>query len=96
MADHPRFNLRLTPELDQLVIQSARTNRRSKNAEILAALDWRLKPTPALKIAEAIAPMLEKLSPAQLEQLVDIIRTMAPHRRRPSARAPRKPADRRE
>lgn len=79
MADqeNPRFNLRLTPELEALVNQASKKNRRSKNGEILTALEWRYRPKRALTIAEAIEPLLDKLSEEQMAQLVDIIRTMA-------------------
>lgn len=76
-SDRPRFNLRLTPELEALVHQSSRKNGRSKNAEILAALEWRYHRDPALEIAEAMRPLLDSLSEEQRGQLVEIVTDLA-------------------
>jgi hypothetical protein len=75
--ERPRFNLRLTPELEALVNESARKNRRSKNAEILTALEWRFQPDTAMQLAEAIRPMLDRLSEEQRATFVELVKTMA-------------------
>jgi hypothetical protein len=76
-SDRPRFNLRLTPDLEALVIQSSRRHGRSKNAEIVSALEWRYGDNPALELAEALKPLLEKLTDEQRAQLVEIVKAMA-------------------
>jgi len=76
-SENPRFNLRLTPELEAHMIQSSKKHGRSKNAEILAALEWRYSGNAALVLAEALEPLLENLTDEQRENLVEIIRAMA-------------------
>lgn len=80
--DRPRFNLRLTPELERLLAQSTRRTGRSKNAEILRALEWHLRPDPARQLAEAMKPLLDTLSADQLEALTNIVQTMARRKRK--------------
>lgn len=75
--ERPRFNLRLTPELDALVIEASRKNRRSKNTEILTALEWRFQPDAALQLAEAMRPLIETLDEQQRSSLVQLVTTMA-------------------
>lgn len=75
--DRPRFNLRLTPELEALVVEQARKNRRSKNAEILKALEWRYRPDAAMRLAEAIRPLLDTLTEEQRATFVELVATMA-------------------
>jgi hypothetical protein len=75
--ERPRFNLRLTPELEALVIESARKGRRSKNAEILTALEWRYRPDAALRLAEAIRPLLDNLTEEQRATFVELVQAMA-------------------
>lgn len=77
MTPPPRFNLRLTPELEALVVQSSKKNRRSKNAEILSAIEWRYQPDAALKLAEALRPLLATLSEEQIEMLLEVVNAMA-------------------
>lgn len=74
----PRFNLRLTPELDTLVNRSSRTTGRSKNAVILDALDWRLNAEhPDRDLVDALRPLLENLTDDQRAALVAIVAAMA-------------------
>lgn len=80
--ERPRFNLRLTPELEALVIEASRKNRTSKNAEILTALEWRFQPDAALQLAEAMRPLIETLSEEQRASLVRLVTTMAAGRSR--------------
>jgi hypothetical protein len=75
--ERPRFNLRLTPELEALVIEASRRNGRSKNAEILTALEWRYKPDAALQVAEAMRPLLESLDEKQRATFVELVSAMA-------------------
>ena len=91
MADQERsrFTLRLTPELEAAVNQSQRKHRRSKNAEILAALDWRYRPDRALDLAQALRPLLDALSEKQMAALLDIVETMAKGAKRKKKRPDR-------
>lgn len=83
-SDRPRFNLRLTDELEAAVNRSSKEHGRSKNAEILAALEQRYIPDPAADLAEAMRPLLARLTDEQRAALVEIVKAMA-------AGAPRKP-----
>lgn len=84
--ERPRFNLRLTPELEALVIKSARKRRHSKNAEILNALEWRYRPDAALLLAEAMRPLLDTLTEEQRATLVELVLALA----RPQGKRKRK------
>jgi hypothetical protein len=75
--ERPRFQLRLTPELEALVIESAKKNRRSRNAEILTSLEWRYRPDAAMALAEAIRPLLDTLTAEQRATFVELVGAMA-------------------
>jgi hypothetical protein len=75
--ERPRFQLRLTPELEALVIESAKKKRRSRNAEIVEALEWRFQPDAAMRLAEAIRPMLSTLTEEQQATFVELVQAMA-------------------
>lgn len=55
--DHPRHNLRLTPDLKAKLGHSAIDNGRSMNAEIVQRLERSFAPDPAVLIVEALAPV---------------------------------------
>lgn len=75
--ERPRFQLRLTPELEALVIESAKKKRRSRNAEILDALEWRYRPDAAMHLAEAIRPLMDRLTETQRATFIELVQAMA-------------------
>lgn len=60
------------------MIEASRRNGRSKNAEILTALEWRFQPDHvALQLAEAMRPLIETLDEKQRASLVQLVTAMA-------------------
>ncbi|RUM97887.1 Arc family DNA-binding protein [Pseudaminobacter arsenicus] len=52
----PRFNLRLTPDLQKRIKHAAIESERSVNAEILARLETTFSPDPTAQLAAVLRP----------------------------------------
>ncbi|RUU10043.1 hypothetical protein EOD08_34030 [Mesorhizobium sp. M6A.T.Ca.TU.002.02.2.1] len=68
LPDPPSFHLRLSPELKAKLL--AARGRNSLNREIIERLERTFEPDPALRLAEALRPLLASLDYLDQEKFV--------------------------
>lgn len=71
--EQPRFNLRLTPELQAELERAKSESGHSMNREILSRLERTFEPDAALQLADSIRPILDKMSEEDRQKVVMMV-----------------------
>ncbi|MCA0032713.1 Arc family DNA-binding protein [Mesorhizobium sp. B263B2A] len=71
--DQPRFNLRLTPEIEAALVRARKVSARSMNAEILARLRLTFDQDPAARLTEIFRPLVERLDDDERARFIDSV-----------------------
>lgn len=71
--EQPRFNLRLTPDIQAELERAKKASGRSMNREILDRLARSFAPDPALQLADSIRPILDKMEEDDQRKVVAMV-----------------------